>query len=215
MLKTNANLAVLILAVMISLPGCSGPLNSLDYETVQHAPNRNPVKAQREHDLALKLLEERQFEEAEKALKKALAADITFGIAHNNLGKVYYHQSKFYLAAWEFQYAIKLMPNHPEPRNNLGLVFEAVGQLDKAVTVYGQALDLQPDNPQFIGNLARARVRRGDRDESLRTLLSDLIMRDTRPEWVMWAHNKLALFGDHDKDGPKPTPPGGDGDRPQ
>ena len=45
-------------------------------------------------------------EKAEKLLKQALTADIGYGPAHNNLGKVYYHRQNFYLAAWEFEYAI-------------------------------------------------------------------------------------------------------------
>jgi hypothetical protein len=35
------------------------------------------------------------------------------GPAHNNLGIVYYRQKKYYLAAWEFQYAAKLMAYSP------------------------------------------------------------------------------------------------------
>src|SRR4029453_19576722 len=110
----------------------------------------------------------------EAELKSALAADVMCGPAHNNLGKVYYHQHKLYLAAWEFQYAMKLMPNVPEPRNNLGLVFESAGKLDDAVASYDEARGLEPDNVQFIGNLARARVRRGDDDAGVRDLLRQL-----------------------------------------
>jgi hypothetical protein len=34
------------------------------------------------------------------------------GPAHNNLGIVYYRRKKYYLAAWEFQYAARLMAYH-------------------------------------------------------------------------------------------------------
>jgi Flp pilus assembly protein TadD len=117
-----------------------------------------------------------------------------YGPAHNNLGKAYFHQDKLYLAAWEFQYAMKLMPNTPEPRNNLGLVFESAGKLDDAVASYDEAMRLEPDNVQFIGNLARARVRRGDRDDDLRELLDKLVMRETRPDWADWARGQLATM---------------------
>ncbi|MES1171564.1 MAG: hypothetical protein ABUL56_04300, partial [Actinomycetota bacterium] len=98
------------------------------------------------------------------------------------------------LAAWEFQYAMKLMPNTPEPRNNLGLVFESAGKLDDAVASYDEAMRLEPDNVQFIGNLTRARVRRGDRDDSVRELLGKLVMRETRPDWADWARGQLATM---------------------
>jgi len=184
------------LLALLLVYGCQAgsPHQGADYETVGHDSSQQTELAQQENTRALVLIEQHQYPEAEALLKKALAADVTFGPAHNNLGKAYYHQSKFYLAAWEFQYAIKLMPYHPEPRNNLGLVFEAVGKLNDAVAVLYQALDLQPDNPQLIGNLARVRVRRGDRDYETRQLLSDLIMKDTRPDWVAWAREKLALM---------------------
>ena len=187
---------VLTSTLMALLLGCQNGGKEKEYTTVQDAPDRNRVLAKQENDRATVFLENQQYDEAEKALKKALTADIAYGIAHNNLGKVYYHQKKLYLAAWEFQYAIQLMPNQPEPRNNLGLVFEAVGKLDSAVDAYAEALALEPDNPHLIGNLVRARIRRGDRDEGVRTLLSDLVIRDTRPEWVSWAQETLVLMQD-------------------
>lgn len=176
--------------------GCAAPSapTAGEYLTIEKDPRKDPDAAQRLNSEALAYLQRREFEKAEELLKKALARDVTCGPAHNNLGKVYYHQSKLYLAAWEFQYAIQLMPHQPEPRNNLGLVFEAVGKLDDAVRMYDEALSLQPDDPQLVGNLARARVRRGDHDERTRQLLADLIMKDSRPSWVTWAREKLAAL---------------------
>ena len=189
-----------LIAAATAAAGCSAtPAMSSQYKTVRDMPNRDNAKAREGNVLAIALLYEGRFEEAEAQLKKALAADVTFGPAHNNLGKVYYHQNKFYLSAWEFQNAIKLMPHHPEPRNNLGLVLEAVGKLDDAISLYGEALDLQPDNPHMLGNLARARLRRGDRGDTIRQILGDLIMRDTRSDWVNWARRRLALLGRTDQ----------------
>ncbi len=138
---------------------------------------------------------------AEAALKAALEADIMCGPAHNNLGKVYYRQGKLYLAAWEFQYAMKLMPNQSEPPNNLGLVFEAVGKLDEATDSYGKAVVLAPENVEPLGNLARARVRRGDRQGDLVALLEKLVLRDTRPTWLAWEKSTLVrLQATHSED---------------
>lgn len=149
---------------------------------------------------ARELIEEGKYDEAESLLKRALALDVMYGPAHNNLGLVYYHQNKLYPAAWEFQYAIKLMPNHPEPKNNLGLVYEKVGRINEAVEEYSKAAEIEPDNAQFLGNLARARIRRGDKDEETRQLLNDLILKDRRPEWVTWAQERLVRMTPADKD---------------
>jgi len=167
---------------------------SSEYQTVGKYPRRDTDAARRENEAALGLMARQDYSAAEQALRRALAQDVMFGPAHNNLGLVYYHQSQLYLAAWEFQYAIKLMPNQPEARNNLGLVFEASGKLDQAIDSYGQALKSEPDNPQFLGNCARARVRRGDTSDDLRQMLAKLAVLDSRPDWVIWARQTLVLM---------------------
>ena len=126
---------------------------------------------------------------AEQVLRDALLKDVMFGPAHNNLGLVYFHQAHLYLAAWEFQYAVKLMPNQPEARNNLGLVLEAGGKLDQAVDSYEQAMKAEPDNGQFVGNCVRARVRRGETGIEMRELLEKLIMVDSRPNGLPGQRN--------------------------
>ena len=130
-----------------------------------------------------------------KAFQTALSADLFFGPAHNNLGTVYLRQQKYYLAAWEFQYAEQLMPHQAEPRNNLGLVYEAVGKLDDAANSYEQALDLEPENPRIAGNLARVYIRGNRTDDKTRKLLESIVMKDTRPDWIAWARERLALMG--------------------
>jgi Flp pilus assembly protein TadD len=183
------------LTVVSAAGGCAGKRGTSrpQYQTVGRDPRRDTDAARARNLEAISAIDKGDYAEAESLLKRALTADIMFGPAHNNLGKVYYHQDKLYLAAWEFEYAAKLMPHQAEPRNNIGLVFEAAGRIDEAVNHYRDALALEPENPVLIGNAARARVRRGDNDAELRELLSKLVMRDTRPDWVEWARRRLAL----------------------
>lgn len=186
-------LSLYVLAVL--LIGC-GPTKRAEYtgyQTIATDPGRDTDASRRNNAKGLRLLEEGKFEEAEGVLREALAADVSFGPAHNNLGKALYHQAKFYHAAWEFQYAIKLMPDQPEPRNNLGMVLESIGKLDDAVERYAEARERAPDNAQVLGNLARAKYQRGDKDEELQELLSEVAMKDDRPEWANWARERLAL----------------------
>lgn len=185
-----------IVAAVIGLAvatGCQGTgQRQVQYQTVPEDPNRNTPSAREANARGLEFFDKSDPEEAEKALKEALAADMFYGPAHNNLGVVYFQQKRFYLAAWEFQYAAKLMPYSPEPRNNLGLVYEAVGRFDEAERWYDLAVRLEPDNPLLIGNLARTLVRAGRRDERTCQLLSDLVLKDEREEWVLWARERLA-----------------------
>jgi len=174
------------------------------YQTVGKDPRRDTDAARAKNAEALDAMARGNYDRAESLLKAALTADIMFGPAHNNLGKVYYRQEKRYLAAWEFEYAAKLMPHQAEPRNNLGLVFESAGRLDEAVNHYKEALALDPENPEVIGNTARARIRRGDDDAEVRDLLGKLVMRDTRQEWVEWARRRLVLAPSPSATQPKP-----------
>ena len=186
---------LLLLTVMAGCQSGVPPKASTEpYETVGKDPRRDTDTARAENATAVALLEKGDDTAAESALKRALAADVMFGPAHNNLGKIYYRQNKFYLAGWEFEYASKLMPHHAEPKNNMGMVFEVAGKYDDAVACYGDALRLDPNNPEIISNQARARIHRGDSGPELRDLLTKIITLDSRPQWIQWAKERLALM---------------------
>jgi len=211
--------------LVLATTGCAKPAHpdaAANYQTVTADPRRNTDLASQLNAKGLEELAERDYAKAEKLFKEALQADMFFGPAHNNLGIAYYEQQKFYLAAWEFDYARKLMPNKPDPKHNLGMVMEAVGKLDEAAAHYEDALALAPDDPDTIANLARTLARRdmnystsrsGDRNvtgnadrasdrDRLRELLHEIILKDTRPEWITWAKDHLAILG------PAPTAQG-------
>jgi len=184
------------MAMILGIAGCQSPAadSVTGYETVAGEGIHDTETARKHNALGLKALDEDDLEKAEQSFKHALEADVMFGPAHNNLGKVYFTRKLYYKAAWEYQYAIKLMPHHPEPKYNLGLVYESVGKIDEAVDLYSEARDLEPDNPILIGNIARARVKRGDKGIEIRDLLTELLLKDTRPDWLIWARDKLALM---------------------
>src|SRR5262245_45519901 len=167
--------------------------------------SRDTEQARKENDRAFELITKAKYDQAEKILKKAIAADVMFGPARNNLGLVYYHEGKLYQAAWEFQNAIKLMPYQPEPRNNLGLVLERAGKLTEAADAYDRAKEMEPDNPEYIGNLARAKVRRGDNDAETKELLEEVVFKDSRPEWTTWAKENLLRLSHPPPDNEEPT----------
>lgn len=185
---------LLAIATVCILAGCqaeSPRTRRLDSPGGHQAEPQREL-AQAKHEQAVELIEAGQLQAAEQALREALEADVTFGPAHNNLGKVYFEQGKLYEAAWRFEYAIELMPDQPEPHNNLGLVMEAARRLDAAIEHYEQAHELAPENVEILGNLVRSRLRRGDRGDEVRRQLQDLVLKDTRPEWVAWAHEQLS-----------------------
>jgi Flp pilus assembly protein TadD len=191
----NRPLAAIPIFLLLSVvAGCGNRQEVVSGSKISPA---NSGLARQENDRAFALIRQGKYDEAEKALNRAIDADVMFGPARNNRGLVYYHQGRLYEAAHEFQYAIKLMPHQPEPRNNLGLVFEAAAdhlgpaKLAEAVGAYEEARRMEPDNPEFIGNLARTKIKRGDRDDATQKLLEELVFKDTRPEWRDWARTNL------------------------
>jgi Flp pilus assembly protein TadD len=160
-------------------------------KTTTAAPGRDGSRARELNDKAFVLIDQGKLPEAEKLLREAVNADPMFGPARNNLGLVYYETGRLYEAAWEFENAVRLLPYQPEPRNNLGLVLEKAGKLTNAAESYAKARELEPDNPEYIANLARARVRRGDRDSETASLLEEVVMKDSRPQWNDWARLNL------------------------
>lgn len=197
MLERQA-LALLLVAALLSGAGCmnlapaSQPAG--EYRTIMVDPRRDTEAAKQANRLGMEHMAEGEVAQAVVAFNRALTADVSFGPAHNNLGKAYYAQKEWYKAAWEFEYAKKLLPRHPEPRNNLGLVLEMAGELDRAAESYREAAALDGSNMQYCGNLARALVRRGDRTGELRSLLGQLVARDTRTEWLAWARLQQACW---------------------
>jgi len=163
------------------------------YATILADPHRDEAKAIAKTRRAAALFRKGKWDQAEQLLQEALVADVTYGPAHNDLGILYYEQGKLYLAAWEFEYASKLMPHHPEPYNNLGMVYEAVDRLDQAIEYYSMAHRMAGQNAEYIGNLARAHLKRDEHAPEVSGLLSELVFYDTRPDWVAWAREQLAV----------------------
>ncbi len=162
------------------------------YETVTVNPRRDPEAAKQLNRNGVDALVKGKFEKAEKLFKESLAKDVDCGPAHNNLGRLYFDQGKNYLAAWEFEYAIKVMPKRGEPYNNLGMVMEKVGKMEQAVEAYETANMLCPNDPEIVGNLARAWWCQDKSNLRTRELLEHLVFVDSRPEWVSWAKEQIA-----------------------
>ncbi len=183
-------IGLLLIVVMLLACGCES--NRTLVKAAGPRP-RDMRLAMEKTTQAVGLIKDGHYERAEELLDEAVEADPFAGIAHNNLGLVYYHQGRLYEAARAFQHAAKLLPYHPEPANNLGMVYESAGKLDDAVDQYETAYELQADNPALLGNLVRARLRRGDDRSNMRDQLTELVMKETRPEWLEWAKRQLGL----------------------
>lgn len=194
----------LLLAMSLQLlSGCQLLQNdsNAEYQTVEANPQRDTEEAEKQHEKASKIIlrylngdrHHVDLNKAEELLQKALVADVTHAPSHNSLGVLYLWRHDLYLAAWEFEYANKLVPWTYEPLHNLGMVYDEADRPDKAVCYYEMAYEIAPSNPEVIGNLARARLKRGDSIDGIRPLLQELKMADHREDWLAWASELLGL----------------------
>lgn len=183
--------------------GCQGLFNQADIIRVSESGVEQARKATREGVL---LVEQQDFGPAEASFKRALRLDETYGPAHNNLGRIYFERGDLKRAAEAYHWAMEFMPGRAEPLNNLGLVFESAGNLDEAIDFYRQAHDLSPDNSEYLANFVRARIRRGDRDEQVRSDLQRLRFLEQRPEWIAWVEQTLVTLTVEATQGPESAP---------
>lgn len=195
--RTRRRLQLALVAWCVSATvGCQlWRREQINYQTIAADSQHDTDLARTEHAKALKFMvgKRTNLDKADLHLQRALVADVTYGPAHNSLGMLYFGRRAMYLAAWEFEYAAKLMPDRIEPLYNLGLVFETAGNYDRAMSFYEQAMCLESNDARLIGAMARVLRRKGAPVDEIRPLLEKMVLVDTRPDWVSWARNELGL----------------------
>ena len=102
------------------------------YTTVAPQANADAEKAKKLNGEGLKKMKAGELDEAESLFRDALAADVNYGPAHNNLGQIYLSRHQLYLAAWEFEFAASLMYDRAGSLVELGLVYETANRLELA-----------------------------------------------------------------------------------
>lgn len=106
--------------ILVAACGCASWRN--DNETIIRVQaKQNPARARR---LTLVGVKEMGFGNVDVAAEKfiaAVAADETYGPAHNNLGLLHYDDGNLYQAVLAFEQAMEFMPHDPAVYYNLAL----------------------------------------------------------------------------------------------
>jgi tetratricopeptide (TPR) repeat protein len=194
---TNLLLAVLLLVLFGCAQGDRARQTDLVDEAAagtddQHGA-RDTASAQRlTHQAAA--LADSDPDQAEHLLRRALAADLFHGPAHNNLGVLYLKRNPplLYEAAEQFEWARKLMPGHPDPRMNLALTLEMAGRTDDAIATYKTALEVYPGHIQSMQALARLQLWAAAADDGTPALLREIALRGEDERWRSWARARTA-----------------------
>lgn len=184
---------IALVLVAAAAAGCSTAKRTDPYAPVSEGA-RDTQKAIALNNEALPFMDKgdsSSMNNAEDLLRQALAADLYFGPAHNNLGVIYLQKGKLFEAAGEFEWARRLLPGHPDPRVNLAMTLESAGRSDDAMATYRTALEIYPDYVAAAQGLARLQLKSGKADERTPALLRVVAMQGETEEWRDWAKGEL------------------------
>lgn len=118
----------LLVAVAIFIgTGCASTATTTTCSTVLPAALTASERARAFNGRGLALVEAGDFDGAEEAFRSAVAAEMGYAAAHNNLGLVLLEHGKLYEAALEFKYANRIDPSAVEPVTNLARLFGSIG----------------------------------------------------------------------------------------
>src|SRR5262249_8571698 len=112
--------------------------------------------------LALAKMQKGQFDEAEQALRAALAARPDDLPAHFRLGVVLKGRGAVDDAMAEFETVAKADPQDVPTLYNLASLQARKGNLDDAIATYGKALALDPTHVSVLYGMGRALLQKGD-----------------------------------------------------
>jgi len=175
-----------------TIAGCAS-VPQTECDEILSVDNQGSEESRGFHLKGVRLFDRGKLPASAVAFERAIEVDQSNGSAHNNLGLLLYQQRKLSLAAAEFELAGTLMPEDPIPKNNLGMTLEAAGRGEESLDYYSQAYELSPNKPLYLGNLVRTRIRLGEKDESVFEQLRELLFIETRPDWIEWINDQLAL----------------------
>jgi Flp pilus assembly protein TadD len=108
------------------------------------------------------LLEAGAPEEAEAALREAVALQPRSARARSKLGVALARQGRYEEAIEAFRRALEYDPLYAPAYSNLGAVYHELGRLDDALAAYRKAIEVDPDYWIAHQNLAALHKQRGD-----------------------------------------------------
>lgn len=142
-----------------------------------------------------RLLDEGALEEAERALRQAIAIDVRYAPAHSKLG-VTLARSKRYDEAIEcFRDALEVDPLFAAAYSNLGNVYYEQNRESDAIAAYKKAVEVDPDYWIGYQNLAAVYKKQGNYHEFVRNMKKATRLSARAPERRSWSGETPASGG--------------------
>lgn len=105
-----------------------------------------PSSAQISRELAIEAIQNGEYDEAIRELKKAITIKPDYPDLHNYLGIAYGNASLIDDAVHEFEIALKINPYYIKARLNLALLYYENSRFEEAQVQLDEVLAVQPDN---------------------------------------------------------------------
>jgi tetratricopeptide (TPR) repeat protein len=120
--------------------------------------------ARASNNLGNVLQDQRQFEAAMDAYRRAIELDPEMAEANNNLASLLQRDGSFEEALGYYRRASQIAPDSVEVSYNLALLLERLGRLDEAAAHYRRCLELAPQSQPARNGLERTLEARGTAD---------------------------------------------------
>lgn len=116
------------------------------------------------------LVDNDEFDKAEKKYIEIISYDAKFVPAYEYLGRLYLRRKDFDLAKETFAFLAKLSPKDASVITSLGEVEEALGNTEAAFEFYKKASALSPKNPKYLDFLIESAIETGNKYEANQAL---------------------------------------------
>ena len=116
-------------------------------------------------NLGMAMVDQRNWQEAEGYLQKAIALRPSFASPHVYWGDLYVEQGQFARAEAEYRRAVQISPLSTEARNRLGSFYQKQGQKSEAEEQFRASVDAQPTVEAWNG-LGDVLAEQGHPDEA-------------------------------------------------
>lgn len=90
------------------------------------------------------LYQQRRYDEAERAYRRAIMLGPLFATAHINLGALLVETNRIAEGIAEYRAALDLNPFYPQAHYNLGVILKKTGKTEEAEAAYREAVKIQP-----------------------------------------------------------------------
>jgi Tfp pilus assembly protein PilF len=126
-----------------------------------------PVKARREYDKGMELMQKGKLEDAKKHLEKAIEEYPNFDWAFNNIGVIDMRMNDVPGAREAFTRAVAINGKNPDAARNLARLKLRDNDFDGAKTLLQQSLSAKPGDPEVLGLLSYAELKTNQPDQAL------------------------------------------------